>query len=190
MDRNRFLLQFWDGVFAIPRLRLHHRHIRIFPTDQSPGMHSPCLQAGAAMEDDHHVFAKSSRLFFLTFAQAFASRHHQHDRHNSPGNAKHGEECTEFVCPQGSHDIDNEVSQGHRASVIGRARAEKVSLPRARIAPASGYVSVDGLVARNSVLTQVFCGVYFRRMSFSIVKRGVPNNSCGPAPFRRKPDLS
>src|SRR5208283_503698 len=80
-------------------------------------MRSPRLQAGAAMENDHHILAQSSGLLLLPFAQALTSRHHQHDRHNPPGNAKHGEECAEFVRPEGSHDVDNEVSQGHRASL-------------------------------------------------------------------------
>ena len=76
-------------------------------------MRSACLQAGAAVEDDHDVFAQISRLLFLAFAQAFAGRHHQHNRDDAPGNAEHGQKCAQLVGPKRAQDVDNEIAQRH-----------------------------------------------------------------------------
>jgi hypothetical protein len=56
-------------------------------------VHAAGLQAGTAMEYDHHVFAESPGLFLLPFAQPLARRYHQDDRHNPPRDSEHGKKC-------------------------------------------------------------------------------------------------
>src|SRR6202041_529967 len=125
---------------------------------------SAYLQARAAVEDDHHIFAQRPGLLLLPLAQPFAGRHHQHDRHNPPGDAKHREERAQLVRPQGAHDIDNEVPQGHRASLmIGRDTATNVSLPRRFRLTCLRYESLEGFVAENLAMSGgvsgALCGI-------------------------------
>ena len=110
---NRILLKFRNRIFAVRRLRLHHRNILVFPVHDAPGMRAASLQAGAAVEDDHHVFAEISGLFLLAFAQALARRDHEHDRNDAPGDPEHGEEGAQLVRPQGSKNVDNKITHRH-----------------------------------------------------------------------------
>ena len=63
--------------------------IGIVEVDQASGAGSARLQAGAAVENDHQVFAEVLRLG-LADAQALAGGHHQDDRNDSPGDPEHG----------------------------------------------------------------------------------------------------
>src|SRR6202050_1062095 len=110
-------------------------------------MRSPGLQAGPSVEDNHYFLPQVPGLLFLSFAQALARRHHQYDRNDSPGNAKHGEKCTQLVRPQRTQHIVKEISQGHSASrMVGRDEKGKVS-PRLAFCTLSRYVRSKQIVA-------------------------------------------
>src|SRR5437660_1714162 len=83
--------------------------VSIFPMQHASGVGASCLQAGAAVEYDHDVFAKRARLLFLAFAEAFAGRNHQYDGNNAPGDSEHGQKGTELMGPQGSKHVENKV---------------------------------------------------------------------------------
>ena len=93
MGADGVLLKFRDRVFAVGRLGLNDRNILIFPVHNTSGVSAAGLQAGAAVKDNHHVFAEILGLILLAFAQAFSGRDHEHDGDDAPGDAEHGEEC-------------------------------------------------------------------------------------------------
>ncbi len=66
----------------------------------APSMCSSGLQAGAAVEDNHYVFAEVLGLLFLTFAQPLPGGNHQHNRDNAPGNSEHSKKRAQLVRPE------------------------------------------------------------------------------------------
>src|SRR5581483_7538889 len=128
MNANVFLLQLWNGVFTIRSFGLHGSNIGIFPMYNSPGTRTARLQAGSAMKNNHHVLAASLGLRFLSFFKPFASRHHQHNRDDSPGNTKHRKKCAQLMRPHGAQHIADEIPNDHFAArLIGRGPRQNVS---------------------------------------------------------------
>jgi len=104
---------------------LHHRQILILPVHQPPGVGSSGLQAGAAVEDNHHVLAEISGLRFLSLSQAFARRHHQYDRHDAPRNAEHSQKCAQLVRPKGAKHIAEKIGESHSSSCLDETGSGK-----------------------------------------------------------------
>ena len=46
----------------------------------------------------------------LSYAQAFAGRHHQHDGHDAPRNPEHGQKSAQLVGPQGAENVADEIA--------------------------------------------------------------------------------
>ena len=107
------LLEFRDRIFAVRRLGLHRRYIRIFPVHGAPGASPAHLQAGASVKNDQDILAQVLGLIFLSLAESFAGRHHQNDGNDPPGDAKHGQKCAQLVSPERSQHIANEITQDH-----------------------------------------------------------------------------
>src|ERR1700677_2384391 len=116
MSEDSFLLEFGDLILTVNRLRLHRGQIGIIAVNQASSVGSASLKACSAMEHDHYVLAQRARCILLTSAQASPRRDHEHDGDNPPGDSKHCQECPEFMRPQGSNHVDNQISQGHCAS--------------------------------------------------------------------------
>ena len=102
--------------------------IRIFPVHCASGAGSAGLHAGASVKNDQDVFAQVPGLFFLSFAQAFARRHHQNDGDDAPGDSEHGQKRAQFVGPEGAQHIADEIAQNH--CCYGRGRRPNVSRGR------------------------------------------------------------
>src|SRR5579859_5670813 len=107
------LLEFRDRVFAVRGFSLHHRDIVILPMHVAASMGAARLQAGTAVKDNHHVLAQVSGLFGLTLSLTLPRGHHEHNRHDAPGNSKHRQECAQLVSPQSPYDIEKQITQGH-----------------------------------------------------------------------------
>jgi hypothetical protein len=66
------------------------------------------------VKHNQDVLAQIPGLLCLALAKAFARRHHQNNGNDAPGDPKHGQERAQFVCPQGTKHIANEIAQDHR----------------------------------------------------------------------------
>src|ERR1700686_3880382 len=93
------------------------------------------------MEDDHHVFAEVARLLCLAFAQAFASSHHEHNRHDTPGNPEHRQEGAKLVRPEGSQDVEDEITQRHDTCWTRPGRESNARMLSVRYAFGSTFVA-------------------------------------------------
>jgi hypothetical protein len=87
--------------------------IGIDPVDEATSMETSGLEAGAAMEDDHDVAAKSFRLLGLAHAQAFSGGDHEDDGNDAPGDSEHGEKGADAVGPERAEDVLDEIKKCH-----------------------------------------------------------------------------
>src|SRR5262249_49729232 len=83
VDQNVALSEFGDNVFAVGRFLAYERQVDIVEAYAAAGTAASCLHAGASGEDDHHVTAEGAGDLRLTYPQALARGHHQHDRNDA-----------------------------------------------------------------------------------------------------------
>ena len=76
------------------------------PPHLSAGPQTSGLHAGPPIEEDHQILGKGLLLPLLADAQTFTGRHHQSDGNDPPGDAEHGQEGAQLVCPQGAESVE------------------------------------------------------------------------------------
>src|SRR5438067_1332290 len=118
MNQDIALPQLRDDVLAVRRFLAHQWKINIIKAHSPPSPAAARLHAGASGKDDHHVTTEVARDLGLTYTQALARGHHEHNRHDAPGNTKHRQEGTKFVRPESMKRVGDEVAQSHRLAVL------------------------------------------------------------------------
>ncbi len=76
------------------------------------GVHAALYGGRAPREDKHDVLAELGQLALVAGAEAFAHTYQKQQRSHTPGDAEHGEERTQLVCPQAAEDLREDV-QNH-----------------------------------------------------------------------------
>src|SRR4030095_10760771 len=75
--------------------------------------HATCLQAGAAGQDNHAVFAKARGPPGLSYAQPLTCADHQNDRDDAPSDTEHRQESSKLVAPERLQRVTKQVFEAH-----------------------------------------------------------------------------
>ena len=93
-------LEFRQNVAAGGGFLLNGGDVVRRPSHLPAGPQTARLHARPPLEEDHQILGKGFLLPLLADAQAFASRHHQGDGNDPPGDPKHGQEGAQLVGPK------------------------------------------------------------------------------------------